>query len=99
MPIDVVISGGKVPVKVWAKDLENEAYQQVRNMALLPFIHKHVAVMPDAHAGKGSTVGTVIATRGAIIPAAIGVDIGCGMCAVKLPFKVDRFGDSLGKLR
>lgn len=83
-----VIGDTKSPVKVWASDMEAEAEQQVRNMAGLPFIYSHVAVMPDAHAGKGSTVGTVIATRGAIIPAAVGVDIGCGMAAVKTPFKV-----------
>lgn len=86
-------------VKFWAPDLEATAKTQVDNMAQMPFIHSHIAVMPDAHAGKGSTVGTVIASKGAIIPAAVGVDIGCGMCAVKLPFKVDRFGDSLSKLR
>lgn len=94
-----VISETKVPVKIWATDLEPEAEQQVKNLAGLPFIHHHVAVMPDAHAGKGSTVGTVIATRGAIIPAAVGVDIGCGMTGVKLPFKIDALGDSLDKLR
>lgn len=80
---------GKSPAKIWATDLEEEAVKQVLNMASMPFIHKHVAVMPDAHAGKGSTVGTVIATRGAVIPAAVGVDIGCGMCAVKLPYKAE----------
>lgn len=84
-----VISDTRWPVKIWASDLEAEAEQQVRNMAGLPFIYKHVAVMPDAHAGKGSTVGTVIATRGAIIPAAVGVDIGCGMQALKLPMRAD----------
>lgn len=88
-----VIGETRVPVKIWAKDLEAEAEQQVRNMAAMPFIHRHVAVMADAHAGKGSTVGTVIASAGAIIPAAVGVDIGCGMCAVKLPFGVDQLGD------
>jgi tRNA-splicing ligase RtcB len=93
-----VISETKVPVKIWASDLEAEAEQQSRNLASMPFIYKHVALMPDAHAGKGSTVGTVIATQGAIIPAAVGVDIGCGMCAMKLPFKVDQLGD-LAKLR
>lgn len=93
-----VISDTPVPVKIWASDLEAEAEQQLRNLATLPFIFKHVAVMPDAHAGKGSTVGTVIATRGAIIPAAVGVDIGCGMCAVKLPFGIDRF-ERLPELR
>lgn len=82
----------------WCKDIELEADVQVQNVAKLPFIFKHVAVMPDAHAGKGSTVGTVIATKGAIIPAAVGVDIGCGMSAVKLPFKIDQFQD-LPKLR
>jgi tRNA-splicing ligase RtcB len=94
-----VISETTHPIKIWASDLEVEAEKQLINVANLPFIHKHVAVMPDCHAGKGSTVGTVIATRGAIIPACVGVDIGCGMCAVKLPFKVDVFGDSLTKLR
>lgn len=87
-----VISDTRKPIKIWATDLEAEAEQQVRNLAGLPFIHSHVAVMPDAHAGKGSTVGTVIATQGAIIPAAVGVDIGCGMCAVKLPFTVEALG-------
>lgn len=93
-----VIGDTKHPVKIWASDLEGEAEQQLRNLADLPFIHHHVAVMPDAHAGKGSTVGTVIATQGAIIPAAVGVDIGCGMTALKLPFKIDRF-DNLSDLR
>lgn len=87
-----VVSDTKSPIKIWASDIEAEAENQLRKLASLPFIHKHVAVMPDAHAGKGSTVGTVIATRGAIIPAAVGVDIGCGMCAVKLPFTIDQLG-------
>lgn len=86
-------------IKSWAKNLEPEAHNQIINISNLPFIERHVAVMPDAHAGKGSTVGTVIATKGAIIPSAVGVDIGCGMCAVKLPFKVDLLGDSLDDLR
>jgi tRNA-splicing ligase RtcB len=75
---------GRVPVKIWTDDIEAEAIEQLDNLANLPFIYKHVAVMPDAHAGKGSTVGTVIATKGAIIPSAVGVDIGCGMMAVKV---------------
>lgn len=94
-----IINDTLKPIKIWTNDIENEAIQQLRNIANLPFIHRHVAVMPDAHAGKGSTVGTVIATQGAIIPAAVGVDIGCGMCAVKLPFKIEALGDSLDKLR
>jgi tRNA-splicing ligase RtcB len=94
-----IISDTLRPIKVWTDDIEEEAIIQLKNIANLPFIFHHVAVMPDAHAGKGSTVGTVIATQGAIIPAAVGVDIGCGMCAVKLPFKIDIFGDSLNELR
>lgn len=89
-----VISETKSPVKIWASDLEPEAEQQARNLASMPFIHKHVALMPDAHFGLGATVGSVIATRGAIIPSAVGVDIGCGMYAVKLPFSADCLGGS-----
>lgn len=96
-----LITDTKLPIKIWASDLEAEAEQQLRNLSTLPFIYKHVSAMADAHAGKGSTIGTVIATQGAIIPAAVGVDIGCGMCAIKLPFKVDVLGgdESLRKLR
>ena len=65
--------------------IEPEALKQIENTASMPFIFKHVAVMPDCHYGKGATVGTVLATRGSIIPAAVGVDIGCGMIAVKTP--------------
>lgn len=89
-----VISDTKVPVKIWTDEVEPEAEQQLRNIANLPFIHKHVAVMPDVHLGKGATVGSVIATKGAIIPAAVGVDIGCGMCAVKLPIGASVFKES-----
>jgi tRNA-splicing ligase RtcB len=89
---------GRVPVKIWTNDVEAEAETQLLNVSGLPFIHKHVAVMPDVHAGKGSTIGTVIATKGAIIPSCVGVDIGCGMCAVKLPVKIDSF-DKLVQLR
>lgn len=86
------------PVKVWATDLEEEAETQVRNLSTLPFIHSHVSVMPDAHAGKGSTIGTVIATRGAIIPATLGVDLGCGIKAVLTPFTASQL-NNLDKLR
>jgi tRNA-splicing ligase RtcB len=88
------------PIKAWIDfvELEPEAKEQLVKLASLPFIYKHVAVMPDAHAGRGSTVGTVIATQGKIIPAAVGVDIGCGMMAVKLPFKIDRI-TNLPRLR
>ena len=69
------------PIKAWTKgvQLEDAALNQLKNIAGLPFIHKHVAVMPDVHWGMGATVGSVIATKGAIIPAAVGVDIGCGL--------------------
>ncbi len=79
--------------------IEEEAKQQLINVAELPFIYKHVAVMPDCHAGKGATVGSVIATKGAIIPAAVGVDIGCGMIAVKTKFTATDLPDSLQLLR
>ncbi len=94
-----IISDSQVPIKNWASLLEPEAEQQVRKVASLPFIHSHVALMPDAHAGKGSTIGTVIATKGAIIPSAVGVDIGCGMSAVKLNFDARKFDGKLAELR
>jgi tRNA-splicing ligase RtcB len=84
-----VLTGNKqkVPVKAWVDgvELDIKAEVQLRQTAQLPFIHKHLAVMPDAHWGMGSTVGSVIATKKAIIPAAVGVDIGCGMVAARLP--------------
>ena len=72
------------PLKLWDshEQFEASAMQQLRNVACLPFIHKHVAGMPDVHWGMGATIGSVIATKGAIIPAAVGVDIGCGMMAI-----------------
>src|SRR5436309_273569 len=73
--------------------IEPEAIQQIENTASMPFIFKHVAVMPDCHYGKGATVGTVLATTGAIIPAAVGVDIGCGMIAVKTSLQRDDIKD------
>jgi tRNA-splicing ligase RtcB len=73
--------------------IEPEAVKQIENTASMPFIFKHVAVMPDCHYGKGATVGTVLATRGSIIPAAVGVDIGCGMIAVKTPLTRDDVAD------
>jgi len=80
------------------EDIEPEAQEQIKNTASMPFIFKHIAVMPDCHYGKGSTVGTVLPTQGAIIPAAVGVDIGCGMIAVKTNLKKEQLGD-LSKLR
>lgn len=91
---------GSVPVKNWATDIDDGALLQAKNIARLPFIHRHgVVLMPDAHWGKGSTVGSVIATEKAIIPAAVGVDIGCGMCAVQTTLKASDLPDSLADLR
>jgi tRNA-splicing ligase RtcB len=75
-----VDDGERVPLKMWTVGVpvEASAMQQLRNVASLPFVHRHVAVMPDVHWGMGATVGSVIPTRGAIVPAAVGVDIGCG---------------------
>lgn len=87
------------PIKIWTNDIEESALNQLRNVAKLPFIHKHVAAMPDVHWGIGCTVGSVIATRGAVIPAAVGVDIGCGMIAAKLPLRADQLPDNLHELR
>ena len=79
--------------------IEPAAKQQLLNIAELPFVFKHIAVMPDCHLGKGATVGSVIATKGAVIPAAVGVDIGCGMIAVKTKFFAKDVPDSLEKTR
>lgn len=79
--------------------IEPAAKQQLLNIAELPFVFKHIAVMPDCHLGKGATVGSVIATKGAVIPAAVGVDIGCGMIAVKTKFFANDLPDSLEKTR
>lgn len=81
MPVREIIRAGRVPVHVYTADVEETARQQLVNLSRLPIIHHHVAAMPDVHAGIGATVGTVIATDRAIIPAAVGVDIGCGMVA------------------
>src|SRR3954463_6359516 len=84
MPIRQQIDEGRVPVKVYAADIEPAARQQLVNISTLPIVHHHVAAMPDVHLGIGATVGSVIPTKSAIIPAAVGVDIGCGMIATRL---------------
>ena len=99
MPIAQVITGGRVPVKVWTPDLEPQARKQLENVASLPIIHGHVAAMPDVHMGIGATVGSVIPTKGAIIPAAVSVDIGCGMNAVQLSIRAKDLPTNLGKVR
>jgi tRNA-splicing ligase RtcB len=89
------------PVKAWIKgvQLETAALNQLLNVSQMPFIHKHVAVMPDVHHGIGATVGSVIATKGAIIPASVGVDIGCGMMAVRTNLIASDLPDNLAGVR
>ncbi|MBS0599488.1 MAG: RtcB family protein [Proteobacteria bacterium] len=87
------------PVKIWTNDVEETAMKQLHDVSKLPFIHSHVAVMPDAHWGNGTTVGCVLPTIKAIVPAAVGVDLGCGMMAVKLNITEGQLPDSLATLR
>lgn len=89
MPVETIIDG-RVPVRIWTDRVEPEAIAQLKNTAALPFVFRHVAAMADVHLGIGATVGSVIATKGAICPAAVGVDIGCGMAARKTSFSADR---------
>ncbi len=96
----VIQEEGFRPIKIWTDEVEDTALQQLKNLARLPFIASNgVACMPDVHAGIGATVGTVIATDKAIIPAAVGVDIGCGMNAVRLSLKANDLPDSLVAIR
>jgi tRNA-splicing ligase RtcB len=93
--------GSATPIKGWVHGvpLEAQAHEQLRNIASIPFVGPWVAVMPDVHLGKGATVGSVIPTRGAIIPAAVGVDIGCGMAAVRTTLRASDLPDNLAQLR
>ena len=88
-----------VPVKIFTNDIDSDSIEQLKKMAQLQFIYSHIAVMPDVHVGKGATVGSVIPTKNAIIPAAVGVDIGCGMNAVRLNLKASQLPDNLSPLR
>lgn len=99
--MQVIHDVGSKPIKMWTEGLpvEEQAIQQLRNIASLPFVHKHVAVMPDVHYGMGATVGSVIATDSVIIPAAVGVDIGCGMMALQLDIKASDLPDDLLGMR
>jgi tRNA-splicing ligase RtcB (3'-phosphate/5'-hydroxy nucleic acid ligase) len=102
MPTFEILATGRVPVKGWTRGVavEEAARQQLRNLSNLPFAFSHVAVMPDVHWGMGATVGSVIATKGAIVPAAVGVDIGCGMAAVRLAgARAEHLPDSLAQIR
>jgi tRNA-splicing ligase RtcB len=91
---------GSRPIKIWTEDVEDAALTQLKNIARLPFIHSNgVSAMPDVHMGKGASVGTVIATDKAIIPSAVGVDIGCGMNAVRLSLKASDLPENLKPIR
>jgi len=92
-----VITSERIPVKLWLDDIEPKAREQATNLAKLPFAFHHIAIMPDAHPGYGMPIGGVMATKGAVVPNAVGVDIGCGMCAVKS--SIDYYtADSLKKV-
>lgn len=97
----LVDSTQRFPIKHWTRgvDMDEKAMDQLRNVASMPFIFKHVAAMPDAHWGMGATIGSVIATKGAIIPAAVGVDIGCGMMAYQTTLTANDLPDNLHEIR
>ncbi|WP_445365835.1 RtcB family protein [Microbulbifer sp. ANSA001] len=103
MPVKIVLnknaSSGSVPVKIFTDKVEPAALEQLKNIAQLPIIHSHVAAMPDVHLGRGATVGSVIPTFSAVIPSAVGVDIGCGMNAVRTSLHAHQLPDSLKALR
>lgn len=99
MPIVQTLHKGRVPVHIYTDDIDHAALQQLLNIANLPVVHPHVAAMPDVHAGIGATVGSVIPTQSAIIPAAVGVDIGCGMNAVRTTLTANQLPDGLARLR
>ncbi len=95
----MLLNKGKVPVKIYTDDVDSRSLDQLTNIAQLPFIHSHIAAMPDVHLGIGATIGSVIPTKGAIIPSAVGVDIGCGMAATRLSIKADQLPDNLKSIR
>lgn len=101
MDFEVLKAEGGKPIKMWTKGVpvDEKAKEQLTATASLPFIFKHLAVMPDVHVGKGSTIGSVIPTKSAIIPAAVGVDIGCGMIAVQTSLMAADLPDNLHPLR
>jgi tRNA-splicing ligase RtcB len=94
MPIHQEISEGRVPVKIYSREIEPAARQQLVNISQLPIVHHHVAAMPDVHLGIGATVGSVIPTVRAVIPAAVGVDIGCGMIATRLSLNANELDET-----
>ena len=99
MTIKQTLNKGRVPVHIWTDDTESSALDQLANVSKMPFVHHHVAAMPDVHAGLGATIGTVIPTIGAIVPSAVGVDIGCGMNALRTSLTAADLPDSLFNVR
>src|SRR5262249_38533844 len=95
------LKGQTVDVHLWTRvsEVESSALDQLKNIASLPWVFHHVAVMPDVHFGKGATVGSVVAMKDAVAPAAVGVDIGCGMAAVKTNLAADKVERRLRALR
>ncbi len=93
---------GRLPIKMWLDDIDERTLDQVKNLSNLPFAYKWIALMPDAHVGYGMPIGGVLATKGVVIPNAVGVDIGCGMAALRLPLQdisLDHLKEILGKIR
>jgi len=99
MAIQLTLNKGRVPVNIWTREIETKALQQLINLSRLPIVEHAIAAMPDVHAGMGATIGTVIPTVNAIIPAAVGVDIGCGMNALRLSLTAKDLPDSLARVR
>jgi tRNA-splicing ligase RtcB len=100
MPYESLNLNTSKPILSWANhELGHEETQMAKNVASLPFVYKHVALMPDVHLGKGALVGSVVATQDAVIPAAIGVDIGCGMAAIQMPFRAEQLDGKLKQIR
>lgn len=98
MPVKTVLNG-RFPVKIWTDEIDANAISQLENMSQMPFIHHHIAAMPDVHWGLGATIGSVIPSKGAIIPAAVGVDLGCGMMAVRTTLTANCLPDNLHTVR
>ncbi len=100
MPYETLPYSTPSPVLSWANHpLGSEEIKMAKNVASLPFVFKHISLMPDVHLGKGALVGSVVATKDAIVPAAVGVDIGCGMCAIKTPFIAEQLDGKLKQIR
>lgn len=97
-----IVNTEKIPIKLWLKEMEEGAFEQARNLANLPFAFHHITIMPDVHEGYGMPIGGVLAAKGAIIPNAVGVDIGCGMCAARTTLKnieTEKLKEILGEMR